>query len=465
MKRKKTATVLLCALAAAALLLADLRLSASASAAGGAGTQYIVKYKDDAAPFHVVSGSEMERLRAQGRLAWYEPDGEATLIDPAPDIVLFGTLSDYYADEQWNLDLIGADGAFRLGCLGQGVRVGVLDSGINPHPALEGSLQPGHNYIQDAADPADTADSYGHGTRVAGLIAGVNDGGYIGPAPGAELVPLKITDGKSVKISAVCAAIYGAIDDYDCNVLNLSLGVTTDYEALKAAVAYAEAHNVVVVSASGNGGTTARYYPADYDTVIGVGAVDSGGSVYYRSNHNDSVFVTAPGVEVRTTAAAGGYTTATGTSFAVPQVSAAAAILRGIDGTLSPEAVRALIAGTAEDRGEAGYDPYYGYGILNIAGCIAALDGGTDGNMPCVLLPETGPATELQNITDHAVSCTYLLAQYDENGRCLIVSSTQYELAPGETVALDSPPDGSNYGQFVYETDTMIPLTRERKGP
>jgi hypothetical protein len=222
---------------------------------------------------------------------------------------------------------------------------------------------------------------------------------------------------------------------------------------------------VIVVSAVGNGGSTARYYPAEYDTVIGVGAVDSGGAVYYRSNHNDSVLVTAPGVDVRTTAASGGYTTATGTSFAVPQVSAAAAILRAIDGTLSPASVRALIAGTAEDRGEAGYDPYYGYGILNIAGCIAALDVGTGGNLPCAFLPEAGPAEELQNTSDHTLECTYLLAQYDENGRCLSVKTAQFELIPGETVPLETPPDGEPYGQFVYETDTMIPLTRERKGP
>ena len=464
MKKKLHAgRALRCALLAAALLAIALFPVLGKTADSGA--QYIVKCKDDAAPFRVVSGPELERLRAEERLEWYEPDGEATLIDPAPDIRLFGTLSDYHEDAQWNLDLIGADGAFLRGCLGQGVRVAVLDSGINPHPALEGCLVPGRNYIQDAADPSDTADTYGHGTRVAGLIAGVSDGGYIGAAPGVELVPVKITDGKSVKISALCAAIYGAIDDLDCDVLNLSLGVTTEYESLKEAVAYAEAHNVIVVSAVGNGGTAARYYPANYDTVIGVGAVDSGGAVYYRSNHNDSVLVTAPGVDVRTTAATGGYTTATGTSFAVPQVSAAAAILRAIDGTLSPESVRALIAGTAEDRGEEGYDPYYGYGILNIAGSIAALDGGTGGTMPCAFLPEAGPAEKLQNTSDHPVECTYLLAQYDEIGRCLNVKTAQYELAPGETVQLETPPEGESYGQFVYETDTMIPLTRERKGP
>ena len=383
-KKRSAGRILRCSLLAAVLLAIALFPALGKTADAGS-TQYIVKYKDDAAPFRVVSESEMERLRDAGSLEWYEPDGEATLIDPAPEIELFGTLSDYYDDNQWNLGMIGADSAFRLGYLGQGVRVGVVDSGINPHPALEGCLQPGHNYIQDAADSEDAGDSYGHGTRVAGLIAGVNDEGYIGPAPGVTLVPLKVTDGKSVKISAVCAAIYGAVDDYDCDVLNLSLGVTTDYESLENAVAYAEAHNVVVVSAVGNGGSTARFYPAEYGTVIGVGAVDSSGAVYYRSNHNDSVFVTAPGVDVRTTAASGGYTTATGTSFAVPQVSAAAAVLRAIDGTLSPGDIRDLIAGTADDHGEAGYDTYYGHGILNIAGCIAALTGETGKNMPCVL--------------------------------------------------------------------------------
>ena len=139
--------------------------------------------------------------------------------------------------------------------------------------------------------------------------------------------------------------------------------------------------------------------------------------------------------------------------------------MRSADAALSPGEIRALIANNGADRGAAGYDEYYGFGILNIADCIAALTGEAGGNMPCVLLPEEGPAAELQNTTDHTVRFTYLLAQYDESGRCLNVSSAQYELAPGETVLLETPPDGSNYGQFVYETDTMIPLTKERKGP
>ena len=475
MKRKKATGKVIGTALAAVLIMTLLAVSLSAYTGEDAEKAYIVRYLDggaagqtdreDSVPFEVVSEAEMKRLRDAGLLEWYEPDGDAVLIDPESDSVLLGTISPYYDDHQWNLDMIGADAAFRNGRLGQGVRVGVLDSGVNPHPALAANLLPGHNYMEGAADPEDTEDSFGHGTRVAGLIAAANDSGYIGAAPGAGIVPLKITDGQTVKISAVCRAIYGAVDDYSCDVLNLSLGVTTDYRSLEEAVRYAEEHRVVVVSAIGNGGGRARYYPALYDTVIGVGSVDSSGMIYYRSNHNEGVFVTAPGVDVRTTASTGGYVTSTGTSFAVPQVTAAAAVLRGIDGTLTPGEIRELIAGTACDRGAEGYDEYYGHGILNLAGCVDALTGGMGEGMPCVLLPRTGPASKLRNDSDSIVRCTYLLAEYEENGRCIGVTSRQYVLAPGETVEIAVPGGGAGFGQFVCDTDTMVPLAEARKSP
>lgn len=97
--------------------------------------------------------------------------------------------------------MIGADEAFARENLGQGVRVGVLDSGINPHEDFGARLLPGYNYMEGAEDPADTSDVFGHGTIVAGLIAGAREHGYIGTAPAAELVPLKITDGKPPKLA------------------------------------------------------------------------------------------------------------------------------------------------------------------------------------------------------------------------------------------------------------------------
>ena len=378
--------------------------------------EYIVKYREeisflmdgeDTEPFDVVGKAELRRLLRADALEWYEEDGDAVLLETEPwsaaemmdqngnegnpeadagtgspdedDAGASQSPAYYDAEEQWNLGVIRADLAFRHHYLGQGIRIGVIDSGVSPHSDFGNRLLQGRNFMEEAQDDpvkaADTADEYGHGTRVAGLAIAASESGYIGAAPAAEIVPLKCTDGQKVKISAICRAIYAAIDEYHCNVLNLSLGIATEYESLKEAVAYAEEEGVVVVSAVGNGGETTVYYPAAYDSVIGVGSVDRAESLYRRSNHNSSVFLTAPGVEVRSTDRYGGYQESTGCSFAIPQVSGAAAVLLGIDGSLTPEEIRQIFSETATDRGAEGYDEYYGYGILNLGGCVASLTG------------------------------------------------------------------------------------------
>ncbi len=435
-------------------------------------TNYIVKLRDSetdrtdgGVPFQVVSREEMERLRDEDLLEWYEPDGEAVLIDGAgwDEAQLAGTLSPYYDDVQWNLDMIGTETAFSQNYLGQGVRVGVVDSGVTAHPDFGGRLLAGHNYIANAWNPDDTADSYGHGTQVAGLIAASGPSGYIGAAPGAEIVPLKCTDGKSIRISDICQAIYGGIDDYHCQVLNLSLGTTEDYQALREAVAYAAEKQVVVGTAAGNETTTNVYYPAGYDTVIGVGAVDSTGTVYTRSAHNDSVLVTAPGVIVRSTYYRGsGYTSScTGTSFSVPQVSGAAAVLLGIFPDFTPGQIMALLAQTASDRGAPGLDPYYGYGILNLGGCVTELTSRLAD--PCWFLPEIGPARAVRNNTDQPLEALYLRAEYGMDGACRSVQSDVLTLQPGEPVEVE-PPDGEGIlGQFLCQPDTLAPLTAGKK--
>ena len=241
--------------------------------------------------------------------------------------------------------------------------------------------------------------------------------------------------------------------------------MTGEFESLKEAVAYAETKNVLLVSAVGNSGGTAVYYPASYDTVIGVGAVDQNGTVSSRSNHNAGVFLTAPGIDVRSLDASGGYSLRTGTSFAVPQVSGAAAVLLGIDETLTPTELRDLFAGAAEDRGAEGRDDYYGHGILHVSGSVEALLGEALWEGACTFLPATGPAGEIRNNTDAPIDATYLLAQYDETGLCTGVKSFALRLPAHGTVSLEPPPGNARYGQFVYETATMTPLTPERKSP
>ena len=443
----------------AVLISASLLPASPAYAAEEAGTDYIIKYRESAAhlaqgqPFDLVSEAEMRRLRAAGLLEWYEPDGEMTLLE--------GEGSLYYAEDKWDLTLINAEPAFQMGALGEGVRVGVLDSGVNPVAYLADSLLPGHNYME-GEDGDDTTDNYGHGTLVAALIAGSGAEGCVGAAPGAELVPLKITDGKAIAVSTVCRAIYGGIDDYDCDVLNLSLGVTSEFQALREAIDYAAEQGVVVVAAVGNNGNRGRMYPAEYESVIGVGAVDEDGSISDHSNHNGSVFLSAPGVNVKTAGKLGGYTSASGTSFSVPYVTAAAAAMLGLDPLLSPEDIASILAETARDAGSEGWDEYYGYGILDLGACteklVSAASSG-EHETPCAFTS----ASTLRNYTDADIEATYLLAAYDETGKCLSVKLWRLTIPAGQTVTVQVPDETMPYGQFVCETATMTPLAHGRK--
>ena len=122
--------------------------------------------------------------------------------------------------------------------------------------SLQGcTVLPGVNFCgeEGTAERSDTSDEVGHGTFVAGIIGAVTSNalGGAGLAPNAHLVPLKCFTAKTGRMSDVVAAIYCGVDEYDCQVLNLSLGSVTDSEILREAVAYAASRGVVLVAASG----------------------------------------------------------------------------------------------------------------------------------------------------------------------------------------------------------------------
>lgn len=421
---------------------------------------WLVKLRDSEEPFVRVEAAELGALLAADRVEWYEPDGDAALLEGGEDCW-------FDPDRKWDLTMIGAGESLARGQTGAGVRVGVIDSGIAPHADFGDRLLPGHNYTPDAQDPDDATDKYGHGTKVAGLIAGAGANGCSGAAPGAELVPLKCTDGKSVKISAICDAIYGGVDDYGCQVLNLSLGVTTQYQTLADAVAYAAERGVVMVSAAGNNGRQTLYYPGAYETVISVASVDSSGTCAASSCHNETVWIAAPGVEVRSTAYTGGYTLGSGTSFATPQVSAACAVLLGADATLTPAGIAECLGATAEDRGAPGWDTHYGCGILRIDLALDALLG-PDPGTPCAFSdpdPDSGAARQVQNHTREPLDCLYLLAEYGPGGALASLRTTPLSLAPGETAELELPDGTRPFAQYLLESGTNSPLCEAYRMP
>lgn len=331
----------------------------------------------------VASEEELQSLIRSGRVRRYEPNYSVKLL---------GTVNDAYFAKQWNLRDINVEAAWDAGLLGSGATVAVIDSGINAqHEDFVGvSLLPGINVIDGSAD---TVDELGHGTFVTGIIAAArnNKVGIAGIADQVNIVPIKcFSDTEEASVFDICRGIYAAVDDYDCDVICLSLGTPNDSMSLKEAVDYAASKNVIVIAAVGNEGSTELFYPAAYDSVIGTASYDASGAGSSFSEKNTSVFVSAPGSDISSTyiGSPTAYATADGTSFSAPHVAALAAVAKSYDPEMTLDEFKKLLIATSTDAGDAGYDQIYGYGKIDFGRFVTALlERGTDS-------PTEGPAFE-----------------------------------------------------------------------
>jgi len=254
------------------------------------------------------------------------------------------------------------------------VRVALIDTGVSTKRINAQQIEPGTNYVFEGAD---TEDLNGHGTRVASLILGCADEeDFLYPlAANARLIPLvyhsRYASGvpKSGGIEAICMAIYDAVDLYGCKVINISSGIMIPDDRLEAAVKYAEENNVIVVSAVGNDNIRdpeRQFYPAAYDTVVGVGAVNSALEPSAFSQRN-GVTVCAPGENITAASIKNSrvFETVSGTSYATAFVTALAASMLGEYPDMTPLEFREILENSCRDIGPPGYDADSGYGVVN----------------------------------------------------------------------------------------------------
>ena len=302
-------------------------------------------------------------------------------------------------DNSWGVKRIGAGTVHDGGNKGLGVKIGIIDSGINyNHPDLTDnfdSLNRGYDFVQNDNDPMDV---YGHGTHVAGTAcAEDNDFGVVGVAPNCALYSLRVLNNDGVgSWSATIAAMDWAVKN-GMQVVNLSLGSSRDPgTAVKTAFDNAEKAGLVIVAAAGNSGNKAGkgdniIYPAKYASVIAVGATtDSTDNKRASfSSTGSTLELMAPGVSVLSTwndsisylnpqpfclDSVCYYKYGSGTSMASPHVAGVAALViaAGVpdyngDGVINNRDVRAILDATATDLGAAGKDAQYGYGLVNAA--------------------------------------------------------------------------------------------------
>jgi serine protease len=318
----------------------------------------------------------------------------------APNDPLFG--------RQWGLRQINAPTAWARGARGRGVRIGIVDSGVDlGHPDLKAKLVRGADLVRKAnglTGPgcAGPQDENGHGTHVAGIAAAItgNGIGVAGTAPGARIMPVRVLDangeGESNTVDAGIrwAAAHGA------KVINVSIGgdlpligdVPGQNDATEAAVAYAFSRGAVVVGSAGNSMMPLCDYPAAATNAICVAATDKSGDPSSYSNFplspNGTIALRAPGGagslffcendgDIWSTmwpksdddncgGKIRGYDTLAGTSMSAPFVSGVAALLAA-RGLTAPQILQCL---KSHSSNGGSYDPVYGYGIVDAAAAV-----------------------------------------------------------------------------------------------
>lgn len=207
----------------------------------------------------------------------------------------------------WGLTSVNAP-AVRFLTRGEGVRVGIIDTGIDlGHPDLKAAYRGGWDFVHDDAIPEEEAqgDAFSHGTRMAGVIAGSDNGfGVVGVAPGVSIYALKIfpKTGGALTSNVIRAVEWAIAQKLD--IVNCSFGGDTPSKLEEEAYARARRANVLVIAAVGNHASWVRY-PAAYPSVVGVGAIDRASRIASFSNTGPEVDFVAPGVDVMSTIVSG----------------------------------------------------------------------------------------------------------------------------------------------------------------
>jgi membrane-anchored mycosin MYCP len=268
----------------------------------------------------------------------------------------------------WTQDRLTPARAWQLST-GEGVTVAVIDSGVQATaPQLAGQVLPGFDVVGNTG--RGDSDCAGHGTFVAGIIAArsMPGIGFTGVAPGVKILPIRqAVASKDGTASGMAQAIRIAVRA-GASVINVSSSSFFDSADLRDAVAFAEAHDVLIVAAAANEAASGnpKSYPASYPGVIAVGAIGPDGQRGDFSETGDFIDLVAPGVDVLSVAARGnGHLVGQGTSFAAPFVAGVAALIRSYYPKLSARAVKRRLELTADHPGTRLPDPQLGYGVVN----------------------------------------------------------------------------------------------------
>jgi subtilisin family serine protease len=384
------------------------------------------------------------------------PDGEVRALDQASNAV------------------IGAARAHaELGLSGQGIKVAVLDTGIDyTHPGLGGGLGEGfkvvggYNFAEENADPMDR---HGHGTHVAGIIAGNDGADFIGVAPAATLLAYKVLgDGGSGLNSWVIAAIERAVTD-GAHIMNLSLGGSGHADdPVSQAIDNATLAGVLCVVAAGNDGTAYSINsPGTARRALTVGATNNSDELATFSSRGPSNItfgskpdIVAPGVAISSSIPGDRFAAFSGTSMAAPHVAGAAALLRERHPSWTARDLKSALTHSATDLGLSTWRQ--GSGRLDIMAAersVIAMDpvslsfGNLDPAQPVV---QSSQNVVLKNLSGSPQNWSVSVS-HSIPGATITVSPANVSLAPGGGTATVSVTARFETAQLAFPSSIDMP--------
>jgi subtilisin len=304
----------------------------------------------------ILDASDIDAVAERPGVEFVEMDSTATIND---------------INNTWGVDYVGGRYTLADGYDGVGIKVGIIDTGIDyNHAELSGVYSGGWDFVNGDNDPMD---DHLHGTHVAGTIAAQADGvGVVGLAPAVEIYAIKgFNAGGSGQTSDLIACVDWTTT-HGMDVVNNSWGGGHTV-TLRRVFEASQAAGVIQVCAAGNnfglGGVSA---PARYESTYAIGATDIDGNLANFSDRGPQVDFAAPGVDVNSCALGGGYSLLSGTSMATPHAVGNVALLLAHGGLVDEdgdghlfEEVRNRMAKVAIDRGDPGKDNRFGHGIIN----------------------------------------------------------------------------------------------------
>ena len=452
-------------------------------------------------------------LRAHPDLEYAEPDYRLRAFalpqsETRPD--------DTFYNLQWHYEQINLPAAWSITTGNGAVRVAILDTGSAPATDLTPREQPGFDMISNPSiagdgdgrdgDPTDVGDSNGfqpssfHGAHVAGTVgAATNNGfGVSGVTWATQIVHVRCLGigggstfdiANSVLYAAGLPNVSGFTASPPCQIQNLSLGGSGFSQTFQDACTDAHNSGSMVIAAAGNENSSTPSFPAAYQNVTSVAAVDFERRRAPYSNFHPSVDLAAPGGDVSVDRNGDGYAdgvlstkpddTVTptdfdnfsfyqGTSMAAPHVAGVAALVLGLNPSQTPAQIEMILTSTATDLGAPGRDDIYGEGLVNALAAVQAVGGGGGGS-PVISLQTSSVLFESRvdtrnvgifNVGGGFLDVTSVFASTDSGGSWL--TATPIPGGTGgttDTIGVDLSVNGTGLPDGVYTGSVAIAST------